>query len=235
MGIGRAVTIRLAKAGCKVAFSHYQEMAEATELEQALLASGATAYAFELDLSQETTLLTSLKAVREHLGEPLILVNNARVDPFRRPEHMTETAWWLHTYAVNVVGHHLLLQALWNPMIAAQFGRVVNLSSIHAFTASPAQLLPYGASKAAQLNLTRSYAALGAAHGVTVNTLAPGFVTTQRLNERLTPAEHRTALKRVPVGRGATPDEIADAVLFLLSAGFVTGSTLHLNGGELML
>ena len=197
---------------------------------------GGRAVAVRADVSDEGDVAGAVEEVVEALGEPTILVNNAAIFAERARLEDQQVSVWRRDFDVNVVGCLNMMQACWPHMKAAEWGRVINISSAAGVMGSFGHA-NYSATKAAIIGLTKSAALEGGRHGITVNAVAPGPVDTEvfnlkaevgartDINERVVKA---TALKR----RG-TPEEISSSVAYLASpeAGFVTGQVLLVAGG----
>ena len=162
-----------------------------------------------------------------------MLVNNAGMIQ-EKPFEDLEVEDWDRMHAVNLRGPFLCSQQVLGPMRARGFGRIVNLGSIGGQWGGTRQV-HYAAAKAGLIGLTRSLARLGADRGVTVNAVAPGLVQTEMIADELADPAGRAKLAAIPLGRVATPEEIAGAVVFLTSeeAAYLTGQTLSVNGGML--
>ena len=235
-GIGAAIARALARAGARVAV-HYNRSREAAlavvsgiEAEE-----GAAPLLVRADLSDEEARRRLHDEVAEKLGPPLILVHNAAVDPsnpFDEPDDRLFLARWRTTMAVNLeAAAHLTLLAL-PAMRRARFGRVVMVSSRSAFRAET-EHPDYAVSKAGMVNLARCLARAEGPHGITANAVCPGWVDTEMARESL--AARGDAIRaEIPLGRVATPEEVADAVLFLVSSmgSYCNGVALPLNGGS---
>jgi 3-oxoacyl-[acyl-carrier protein] reductase len=233
-GLGAAVAIKLAGLGCKVGVNYAGNRAGADRTVSAITAQGGTAVPVQCDISDAAAVSGAVRELESQLGPVDILVNNARVDPYQRPAGMSDADWWDHTLAVNLKGAYLCAMAVWPGMTARQWGRIVNISSVWAYSGASFRMLPYSVSKAGMHALTRGLATEGAPHGITVNTVAPGLIITESIGSRLTEEQIADARQAVPLNRGATPAEIADAVVFVLGSGFTTGAVYNINGGALM-
>lgn len=182
---------------------------------------------FPLDVSQENqveALVSELQAGRHHVA---YLVNNAGIHGAG-----TDSRVWERTLRVNLHGTFFLTRALCPAMKARGFGRIVNLASQSAYWPAADQG-PYAAAKAGITGYTRSVALDLAPHGVTVNAIAPGLILHEGLRAVFSDEQLRSMARPIPVGRAGKPSEIAATVSFLLSeeAAFITGQTIHVNGG----
>jgi 3-oxoacyl-[acyl-carrier protein] reductase len=168
------------------------------------------------------------------MGSLDILVNNAGITRDQIFMRMSDEDW-AKVIEVNLTSTMRLCRAVMRPMMKARWGRIVNISSVVGATGNPGQV-NYAASKAGMVGMTKSIAYEVASRGITANCVAPGFITTA-MTEKLTDDQKDAILKQVPTGRMGDPKEIGAAVLYLASpeAGYVTGTTLHVNGGMAML
>lgn len=159
-----------------------------------------------------------------------ILINNARCDPYARSSE-SDGEWFDRMIGVNLKGPYLCSLAAMERMKRKKWGRIVNISSVWAYRPAERRMLEYAMSKAALHSLTRSLAGLGASCGVTVNTVAPGLIFSREMHGRLSPEELNAKFSRIPVGRGAAPEEVVNAILFVIENSYVTGETVNINGG----
>ena len=232
-GIGRAIVLRLAEAGVDVCINylHAQEAAE----EVALLARklGVEAWALRADVGRPLEAATLVQASAERFGRLDILVCNAGVWAGAPIEEMDE-ALWDNVLEANLKGAWAVCRAAVPHMKQQRFGRIVQISST-AGQRGEANYSNYAAAKGGQLALTKSLAVELAPYGITVNAVAPGWVETEMIAGVASVAERRTEIERtIPLGRIATPDDVAWPVLFLCSewARHITGEVLTLLGGE---
>lgn len=235
-GIGRAISLRLAADGFAVAILDLDgEAAETVAAEARASGHGATAFG-SVDVSARAQIVDAVGRVTATLGAPLVVVNNAGVSAFG-PFLKVDDDEWQRVMAVNVDGAYYCCQAVLPGMIAAGWGRIVNISSSSAQGGQP-YMVPYVTSKAALIGFTKALALEFGPKGVTVNTIPPGFIDTPMLRD----SEAKGLLggsvddheKRTPVRRAGTPDDIAAACSFLVSdeAGYVTGQVIGVNGGR---
>jgi NAD(P)-dependent dehydrogenase (short-subunit alcohol dehydrogenase family) len=224
-GIGLATCTRLAEEGFSVA---------ALDLRPAA-ADGIAALAMQCDVTDEADVSAAMAAVTGRLGEIDVLVNNAGITGSQRAArcHETPVDEWDQVMAVNVRGPFLCSRAVLPSMVARGSGHIITVASVAGLIAFPGRCA-YTASKGAALMLTRSIAVDYAAAGVRANAVCPGMVYTPMTSWRLDQPDLRAEVEsRIPVGRVATPDEIADAVALLASGrlGYMTGHPLVIDGG----
>jgi 3-oxoacyl-[acyl-carrier protein] reductase len=231
-GLGAAIARRLARDGLAVAVNGLHGDAQASDVAGAIRGDGGTGGAFTADITDEHQVTELVTAITGRFGPIDVLVLNA-TGP--QPEaEVTEVAWADHLAQLNffVKSPVLLGRAVLPGMQARRFGRIVHLDSEVVHRPPPGRSA-YAAAKSAQIGLTRSWARELAPFGITVNTVAPGFVPVERHAD--VPVETRNAYRAsVPAGRMGTPDDIAHAVSFLASegAGFVTGQRIVVDGGR---
>ncbi len=225
-GLGHVIAEALAKQGCRVLINcaHSPEKAEKVCAELR-----------SRELSADTLIcdITDEAEVRRKIGgmEIDILVNNARQDPYKRPEGMSDGAWFNHLLNVNLTGAYLCAQAVKEGMKRRRWGRILNVSSVQAHIGMEERLLPYAVSKAGMHALTRCLALELGEFGITVNTLAPGMVETENIRNRLSDEEIKRKLQRFPLHRAATAEEVAEAAVHTLRSGAMTGETVNINSG----
>ena len=188
--------------------------------------------AVSCDVTDSAAVRAAHQQVEKVLGPVDVLVNNAGVLSNAKAE-ATDDAEWRRVMAVNVDGAFYWSRAVLPAMKKRGWGRIVNVASLAAKTGGLTAGTAYAASKGAMASLTFSLARECAAHGVTVNAIAPAYVKTPMVTEQLNEAQQRQILAQIPVGRFCEPEEFAHAVCFLASplAGFITGEVLDLNGG----
>ncbi|MGY6410925.1 MAG: 3-oxoacyl-[acyl-carrier-protein] reductase [Alkalilacustris sp.] len=229
-GIGAAVARALHGAGAAVALSGTREaplQALATEL-------GARAHVLPCDLSDPEAVEALPKRAAEALGAVGILINNAGITRDGLFMRMSDTDWQA-VIDVNLTAAFRLSRGVLRGMMKTRWGRIVNVTSVVGATGNPGQG-NYAAAKAGLVGMSKSLAAEVASRGVTVNCIAPGFIETA-MTDALNDDQKGRILGQIPMGRMGHPDEIAAAALFLASpaAGYVTGATLHVNGGMAMI
>jgi 3-oxoacyl-[acyl-carrier protein] reductase len=233
-GLGAAIAELLGREGCKVGVNYAGDAAGAAETVAAVEAAGGEAIALQCDISDETAVTAMVQTMQERFGTVDLLVNNARIDPYKRPATMSDADWWDKTLSVTLKGAYLCAMAVWDGMVAQKLGRIVNVSSVWAYWGATFKMLPYSVAKAGMHALTRGLATEGAPLGINVNTVAPGLIITKAIGTRLTDEQIEDAKREVPLQRGATPEEIAESVLFALGSNFTTGEAININGGVWM-
>jgi 3-oxoacyl-[acyl-carrier protein] reductase len=229
-GIGGAIARALHAAGATVTLSGTRTGpldALASELKE-------RAHVLPCDLSDAQAVEALPKKAAELMGAVDILVNNAGITRDQLFMRMSD-ADWLAVLEVNLTSVMRLSRAVLRGMMKARWGRIVNISSVVGVTGNPGQA-NYAASKAAVIGMSKSLAQEVASRGITVNCVAPGFIATA-MTEALTDEQKARIAAQIPAGRMGTADEVAAAALFLASpeAGYVTGQTLHVNGGMAMI
>ena len=229
-GIGGAIAKTLHAAGANVGLSGTR-----TEPLEALAAElGDRAHVLPCNLGDAEAVTALPKRATDAMGGLDILVNNAGITRDNLFMRMSDEEWQ-SVIDVNLTSTFRLCKGVLRGMMKARWGRIVNISSVVGATGNPGQG-NYAAAKAGMVGMTKSLAYEVATRGITVNAVAPGFIETA-MTDKLTDDQKSAILTQIPSGRMGTPDEIASAVLYLSSAeaGYVTGTTLHVNGGMAML
>ena len=229
-GIGGAVARALHGAGAVVGLSGTRE-GPLGDLADAL---GERAHVLPCDLSDAAAVDALPKRAAEAMGGVDILVNNAGITRDQLLLRMSDEDW-ARVLDVDLTAAMRLSRAALRGMMRARWGRIVNVTSVVGATGNPGQA-NYAAAKAGLVAMGKSLAAEVAARGVTVNAVAPGMIGTA-MTDALGEDQRAAILGRIPAGRMGEPEEVAAAVLYLASseAGYVTGATLHVNGGMAML
>ncbi len=229
-GIGAACALALGKAGFKVAV-HYRGSEDQARAVVGKL-EGGMARAFRFDLSEKDSCQELIKAVKDEMGGLDVLVNNAGISidqilAFAKAEDFDKLL------STNLKPVFLLSKYASKAMLRQRAGRIINISSVVGFTGNAGQSM-YSATKAAIVGFTKSIALELAGAGILCNCVAPGFIETD-MTGALSEETRQGILGRVPLKRLGTPDDIANAVEFLASdkASYITGTTLHVNGGML--
>ncbi|MBV9180498.1 MAG: 3-oxoacyl-ACP reductase FabG [Acidobacteria bacterium] len=226
-GIGAAISIALARQGADVALNYHRREDAARTVSSEIEKLGRKAKLFPADVSQSAAVERMIETIQQDLGPVNILVNNAGI---ARPQKVREIseADWDQIIAVNLKSTFLVTQAVLPSMEAAQWGRIINISSVAAQTGGVVGP-HYAASKAGMLGLTHSYSALLAKSGITVNAIAPALIETEMVSSNV-----RARTELIPVGRFGTVEEVAEVAVLLAMNGYITGQTVHVNGGWYM-
>ena len=229
-GIGGAIAHALHGAGATVALSGTR-----VEPLEALAAElGSRAHVLPCNLSDAAAVEALPKQAIEAMGAVDILVNNAGITRDQIFMRMSDDEWQ-SVLDVNLTSTMRLCRGVMRPMMKARWGRIINISSIVGATGNPGQA-NYAASKAGMVGMTKSIAYEVASRGITANAVAPGFIATA-MTDKLNDDQKAGINAKIPAARMGTAQEIAAAVLYLASpeAGYVTGTTLHVNGGMAMI
>jgi 3-oxoacyl-[acyl-carrier protein] reductase len=226
-GIGRAIAVALARAGAGVAVNYNARTADAKQVEDEIAGLGRRCMAIQADVSLAGDVERLVEVVRAELGPIDILVNNAGIARVQGIEEITEKDWD-ELIAVNLKSCFLMTQAVLPVMRARRWGRIINLSSVAAHVGGVVGA-HYAASKAGMLGLTHFYASRLAGEGITVNAISPALIETEMVTANL-----NARPDRIPVGRFGGCDEVAEAALMLAGNAYITGQTLHVNGGWYM-
>jgi 3-oxoacyl-[acyl-carrier protein] reductase len=233
-GIGRACCLRFAREGATIVFLHYDpDELKANETLALLDEMGVVARAKKLDISSLGDVEGFFQEVIGEFQRMDVLVNNAGITKDALLMRMSEDQWD-QTLLVNLKGVFNCTKAAVRSMIKQRSGRIINISSVVGQIGNSGQS-NYAASKAGIIGFTKSVARELAARGITVNTVAPGFINTD-MTEKLADKVKETFLARIPMGRIGEPDEVAEAVYWLasVSANYITGQVIHVNGGLYM-
>jgi 3-oxoacyl-[acyl-carrier protein] reductase len=229
-GIGRAIAEALAGHGVVVVGTATTE-AGAAAVSQALSAQGGRGIV--LDVNDGAALDAAVDTIVKQQGALHILVNNAGITRDTLAMRMKD-ADWDAVLDTNLKAVFRASRAVMRTMIKQRYGRIVNITSVVGASGNAGQA-NYAAAKAGVVGMTRSIARELGSRGVTVNCVAPGFIATD-MTDDLGEVQKSALLAQIPIGRLGTPQEVADAVLFLASptAGYITGTELHVNGGMFM-
>ena len=229
-GIGADIARTLHGAGATVGLSGTR----VEPLEALASELGARAHVLPCNLSDADAVAALPKAAAAAMGSVDILVNNAGITRDNLFMRMSDDEWQ-SVLDVNLTSTFKLCKGVMRGMMKARWGRIVNISSVVGSTGNPGQA-NYAASKAGMIGMSKSLAYEVASRGITVNAVAPGFIATA-MTEKLTDDQKAAIMGQIPAGRMGEAHEIASAVLYLASpeAAYVTGTTLHVNGGMAML
>ncbi len=226
--------MELAREGANVVVNYKNQKEKAVEVARSIEALGRRSLVVKADVSNQIEVLAMRDIVMSEFKEGVdILVNNAGIHHHLKSWEIDEDEW-RRIMAVNVDGVFRCTKAFTHKMRIRKWGRVINISSIDAFTGTNHEA-HYGTSKAALLGLTRSLALELAPYNITVNTIAPGWFETD-MTSGTVGEERKKAVEKIPMGRMGQPQEIGYVAAFLASekASFITGQTIHINGGEAM-
>ena len=231
-GIGAAIAAGLARAGAKVGVNYLTRRDAAAQVVEAIAAAGGEAVLVEGDVSQEASARAAVQSVVERWGRIDILVNNAGITRDRLLLRMTPEDWD-QVMAVDLRGAFLCTKYAMSYLVRQRQGRVVNISSVVGISGNPGQA-NYAAAKAGLIGFTKAVAREVASRNVTVNAVAPGFITTDMV-QQLSEETRQQILSRIPMGRFGSPEEVAEVVVFLCSDGarYITGQVLGIDGGLL--
>ena len=232
-GIGREIALELARQGAHVAINYSGSEAKAISVAAEIKAMGREALVFQADVSNAEAVDQMFKQTIEAFGRLDILVNNAGITRDNLLMRMKE-ADWDDVININLKGVFLCTKAVSRQMMKQRSGRIINISSIVGVSGNAGQA-NYVAAKAGVIGLTKTAAKELAPRGITVNAIAPGFITTDMTNE-LNEETRKMMLSQIPLGRLGDPADIAKAAVFAASddSGYMTGQTLHIDGGMVM-
>jgi 3-oxoacyl-[acyl-carrier protein] reductase len=227
-GIGRAIALKLAKAGASVVINDINETAE--ELAREIQAMGYKSQAVIADISSADDVARLVETAVNTFGSIDILVNNAGINRDQLLVRMSEEDWD-KVMDVNLKSVFLCTRAVMRPMIKQRRGRIISISSIVGIMGNQGQA-NYASAKAGIIGFTRSIAREVASRGITVNAIAPGFIDTE-MTQRLPLAQRQELMARIPLGCLGSPEDVASAVCFLASeeARYITGQVLAVDGG----
>ena len=232
-GIGRAVALQLASEGAKVALNFAGNEAAANAVCEEIKSAGGQAILVKADVSDEAAVQQMVQTVAEAFGRIDILVNNAGITRDGLLARMKEEDWDA-VLSTNLKGVFLTTKAATKLMMKQRAGRIVNMASVVGVTGNAGQA-NYSAAKAGVIGFTKTIAKELASRGITANAVAPGFIDTD-MTSALSDKAKEAALSGIPLGRMGTPEDIAAAVLFLVSdqASYITGQVLNVDGGMVM-
>ena len=232
-GIGREIALELARQGVDVVVNYAGSEAKAHEVVEEIKGLGREAIAIQCDVSNSESVTDMVKETIDHFGKIDILVNNAGITRDNLLMRMKENEWD-DVMNINLKGVFLCTKAVTRQMMKQRYGRIINISSVVGVSGNPGQA-NYVAAKAGVIGLTKTSAKELASRGITVNAIAPGFITTE-MTDQLTEDIQNEMLKMIPLAQFGEPKDIANTVVFLASddSRYITGQTIHVNGGMVM-
>ncbi|MDM5226257.1 3-oxoacyl-[acyl-carrier-protein] reductase [Cytobacillus sp. NJ13] len=232
-GIGREIALGLAKQGADIAVNYSGSETRANEVVDEIKALGRNAFAIQCDVSSSDSVANMVKETVEKFGKLDILVNNAGITKDNLIMRMKEDEWD-DVININLKGVFLCTKAVTRQMMKQRSGRIINISSIVGVSGNPGQA-NYVAAKSGVIGLTKTSAKELATRGITVNAIAPGFITTD-MTDKLNEDVKEQMLKQIPLARFGDPADIANVAVFLASedSRYMTGQTLHVDGGMVM-
>jgi 3-oxoacyl-[acyl-carrier protein] reductase len=232
-GIGKEIALELARQGANVVVNYAGSQQRANEVVDEIKALGTDAFAIQCDVAISESVTDMVKAAIEKFGTVDILVNNAGITRDNLLMRMKEDEWD-DVINTNLKGVFLCTKAVTRQMMKQRSGRIINISSIVGVSGNPGQA-NYVAAKSGVIGLTKTAAKELASRGITVNAVAPGFITTD-MTDQLAEDVKEMMLKQIPLARFGEPSDIANVVTFLASedSRYMTGQTLHIDGGMVM-
>lgn len=228
-GIGRAVCLALAERGADVAFLYAGNESAAAETCRMLQERGVRTAAYACNIADGAAVTAVFRAIREKFGGVEILVNNAGITRDKLAMRMSD-ADFFDVLAVNLTGAFSCARQVIPTMVQKRAGKIINITSVAGIMGNAGQA-NYAASKAGMIGMTKSLARELAGRGITCNAIAPGYVETDMTSAL--PADRETICRSVPLGRFASPEEVAHLVAFLASADadYITGEVIRIDGG----
>ncbi|MBS4189189.1 3-oxoacyl-[acyl-carrier-protein] reductase [Bacillus sp. FJAT-49705] len=232
-GIGREIALELARQGADVVVNYSGSEERANHVVAEIKEMGRNAIAVQCDVSNSDSVATMVKETIDTFGKLDILVNNAGITKDNLLMRMKEDEWD-DVININLKGVFLCTKAVTRQMMKQRSGRIINISSIVGVSGNPGQA-NYVAAKSGVIGLTKTSAKELSSRGITVNAVAPGFITTD-MTDKLNEEVKEQMLKQIPLSRFGEPADIANVVVFLASddSRYMTGQTLHVDGGMVM-
>ena len=230
-GIGKAIAIFLAKEGAEVIINYSSSLENANKVVSEINSFEGKAYPLQADISNENSVNELIKTVLEKNNKIDVLVNNAGITKDGLLMRM-KTDDWQKVLDLNLSGVFYCTRAVSRTMLKQKKGRIINITSVVGLMGNPGQA-NYSAAKAGVVGLTQSAAKEFASRGITVNAVAPGFISTDMTKD----LNSEAILSAIPLGRFGTPEDVAGAVRFLAadpSAAYITGQTIQVDGGMVM-
>ncbi len=232
-GIGRAIALALAQPGMMIYINDVANLDEAALTQKGVEEKGAKARVVSFNVADAGAVPQAFDDIIKESGRLDILVNNAGITRDNLIVRLKE-AEWDQVLDVNLKGAYNCIRAAGKPMLKQRYGRIINIASVVGVMGNPGQA-NYVASKAGLIGLTKTVARELASRHITVNAVAPGFIQTE-MTASLPEKTRAEMLAQIPLSRFGTPEEVAQAVVFLASdtAAYITGQVIHVNGGMLM-
>ncbi|WP_010093483.1 3-oxoacyl-[acyl-carrier-protein] reductase [Ornithinibacillus scapharcae] len=232
-GIGRAIALELAKRGANVLVNYAGSEAKAQAVVEEMEALGVRAIKFQADVANESEVKEMVKTAIDNFGSVDILVNNAGITRDNLLMRMKETEFD-EVINTNLKGVFVCTKAVTRQMMKQRFGKIINVASIVGVSGNPGQA-NYVAAKAGVIGLTKSAAKELASRNILVNAVAPGFISTD-MTDALTGEQREGMLSLIPLAKLGEPEDVAKVVRFLASddANYITGQTIHIDGGMVM-
>ena len=232
-GIGKAISLELAKSGVVIAGIDYnQECAKNISL--FLKEFNLKGQGFVMDVTQQDSIENCMEQIVKEYGEPNILINNAGITRDNLMLRMSQTEWD-QVIATNLTSLFRLCRLCIRNMVKARWGRIINIASVVAYTGNAGQA-NYAAAKSGMVAFSKSLALEVASRNITINCIAPGFIETD-MTKKLSLEQREKLLLSIPMKRIGQPEDIAQTVAFLASekSTYITGTTIHVNGGMFMI
>ena len=230
-GIGKAIALSLAEVGAEIAVNYSKSPEKAEEVVSKIISTGGKAYSLKADISDESSVNELIKTVLDRSQTIDILVNNAGITKDGLLMRM-KTEDWQTVIGLNLTGSFLTTRAVARAMLKQKKGRIINITSVVGLMGNAGQA-NYSAAKAGIIGLTKSTAKEFASRGITVNAIAPGFISTDMTKD----LDNESILSAIPLGKFGTPEQIAGTVKFLASdpaASYITGQVINVDGGMVM-
>ena len=234
-GIGKALAVGGGASGAAVVVNHCRSASAAREVAAAIERAGSKAVAAQADVTRADQVQHLFDRAAAEFGSVDILVNNAGGNIEKHPLRDCPESIWDRTVDLNLKSFFLCSKAAM-PLLPDRTGRIINITSISGHTGGGVGGGAYGAAKAGVITLTRNLAHELAPRGITVNAIAPGIIDTPQHERFTNPEDYQALIERIPLGHDGKPEDLVGIVLLLASdaGSYITGETIHVNGGMLM-